>query len=49
MGRMRDCGKVFGFHSLFFICKENERNVKKKTTESRKFSVIIQIIRTKDK
>lgn len=30
MGRMRDCGKVFGFHSLFFICKENERNVKKK-------------------
>ena len=27
MGRMRDCGKVFGFHSLFFICKENERNV----------------------
>jgi len=30
MGRMRDCGKVFDFHSLFFICKENERNVKKK-------------------
>ena len=47
MGRMRDCGKVFGFHSLFFICKENERNVKKKTTESRKFSVIIQISKKK--
>ena len=41
MGRMRDCGKVFGFHSLFFICKDNERNVKKKKIKSRKFGVII--------